>query len=578
MTNISRAIFALFACLCACVSWGYYDDVHYSLSYYIARQAGYTPQQSHRIASAASMVDWDPETEPVQSGGQARTMIDADRGVIDAIQRAIESKGRLWELQLKPYPAASTPRFRFHAFRNEMEHDHAVGGGENGIIAQGEVNDQLKALFETSISTTKNPGVFLHAWQDQVPHGGYGTQWGHNPFTPDSFRLHLQHKLPVGSTTDWIGFRPNDVLNLCRTTHGKLTEFVTRNMPHQLQRGYNHNEFESLVVQLGNVNPPPSPIKSDLQRQLFIRYYARSLGVNLDPVTFTLTNSSQLITVADELGVGLKKGDLEKHKSGPNLEKARALVNARLKSAGMADTVPPHHIKYDLDEEGKLANPAQLDQWVLSGSLGVTVRGPTAPVSANLKFKIRDANGKVREVAVPGYSTVGLVPGRQHVWSNLPIGDIILEIKRPDGSLQRGICTLTKRLNSFAVHVPATDPSKPVKPPVKPTTPPSTVPKMGDFTGTWATSQGRYGYPVEVTLSQSGAKVTGTWKHASGSGTISGTVKGFELTFIYRHTGNDGSSEEGTGRWVLRQDGTAFEGTYTPKGGAPNRWGGPKKK
>jgi len=52
----------------------YYDDVHYALTYYIARRAGFTPQQALRIARANLSTDYSPPTEPVQKAWQKASL------------------------------------------------------------------------------------------------------------------------------------------------------------------------------------------------------------------------------------------------------------------------------------------------------------------------------------------------------------------------------------------------------------------------------------------------------------------------------------------------------------------------
>ena len=93
----------------------YYDDVHYVLTYYIARQSGYTPLQAHRVASACSMVDWDPDTEPVQPLGQGLLVF-----------TPLDGK-------------AQNPRAKFHAMRDDRVWDQALGTSKNGAEAQGGV-------------------------------------------------------------------------------------------------------------------------------------------------------------------------------------------------------------------------------------------------------------------------------------------------------------------------------------------------------------------------------------------------------------------------------------------------------
>src|SRR5207244_13297074 len=135
---------------------------------------------------------------------------------------------------------------------------------------------------------------------------------------------------------------------------------------------------------------------------------------------------------------------LQKHKTGPEGGKAIAAVNAALKRAGMTDTVPPSHLHYDLDAEGRLANGAQLDDWGLTGSLQTSIRGGK-PVIARLKMQVHDRNGQAKEMELHGIEPVQMRPGIDQKWTNLPIGDVVLELEREDGSKLTRKFTLRKR-------------------------------------------------------------------------------------------------------------------------------------
>lgn len=411
-------------------AFAYYDDVHYALTYYIARQSGYTPQQAHRIASACSMVDWDPDTEPVQGANQGWLLVGL--------------KG-----------AAQAPRAKFHAMRDEREYDNVLGNSENGQAAQAGVLQQRKANWEMALNVTKNPGAFLHAFQDEKPHYGYGTAWGHWPMLPGCVKEYKDAGLAIGGGTDWISFRDreknidreSDVLALCQSTNDWLTRFMDKASPHQFYRPYYENEFKTLVQQLALANPAPPPINSELKRQLYVQFYAKSAGVP-QQLWGNLVDPGELSNIGSQLGIGLSNEDLQKQKNGPDVEKAIKVVNAALKQAGMTDTVPHSHIRYDMDEEGRLANPAQLDDWVLTGSLQTSIKGGN-PVKAILKMQVRDRNGKSKEMPLPGFQPIQMKPGVDQKWPGLPIGEVILELERQDGSKLTQKFNLNKRENVF---------------------------------------------------------------------------------------------------------------------------------
>ena len=58
----------------------FYDDVHFGLTYYIARRTGFTPMQALRIAHACSATDFSADSEPTQlPQGASATLLKAVR-------------------------------------------------------------------------------------------------------------------------------------------------------------------------------------------------------------------------------------------------------------------------------------------------------------------------------------------------------------------------------------------------------------------------------------------------------------------------------------------------------------------
>ncbi len=91
------------------------------------------------------------------------------------------------------------------------------------------------------------------------------------------------------------------------------------------------------------------------------------------------------------------------------------------------------------------------------------------------------------------------------------------------------------------------------------------------FAGKWDTTWG------EMTLTQTGDRVTGTYTHPWHNGTIDGTVKDRVLRFNW--TQNNRSP--GTGRFTLSADGQTFSGEYNnksdPDAPADGQWTGKRK-
>ncbi len=78
-------------------AWSYCEEVHYALTYYLARLTGFTPSQSHRLASACQNVDDSPHTGPVQAGNV-----------------------------INPVSSAQPARTNFHAFMNQQLYVHCL--------------------------------------------------------------------------------------------------------------------------------------------------------------------------------------------------------------------------------------------------------------------------------------------------------------------------------------------------------------------------------------------------------------------------------------------------------------------
>lgn len=543
--KITLRLFVLLSlCFVHTRALAYYDDVHYGLTYYIARQTGYTHEQAYRIASACSQVDWDPQTEPVQLAGQMMALFTPLDGGIHH------------------------PRSLFHSFRIDNDLSRRVIGFEpEGAAAQAEVLERLRNLGRVGVPTTRNPGVFLHAFQDFIPHYGYGTFWGHNPAQQSQFDRHMVHGMMLGGTTDWIHTRPADVLKLCESTNGELIPIMNMLSPHQYARYYYPKEFENLVARLANVNEAPRPLQTDLDRITFIYVALKDKGGPADTLLGAVQGKENLARILETLQDPEQQIRMDKHLRGPDVKKAYEVVNRALAEAGIADRLPPHHIDYDLGTEGGPVNPNQLNDWVLVGDATLTTKGYRS-VSVTLHMDVRDATGKAKLTELYNVPAVTIAPGGSHTWKNLPIGKIVARLTPATGDPMTVPMAIMKRENAFDANVGGTPPPKPVplpaptkpKPPVKP---PVKAEALGNFTGTWYSSVGRYGYKHDLTMSQSGAEVTGSFTHASGGGSIKGTVKGRTLTFTYKYTGGEGFSETGKGTFVISSDNKTFSGSYS---------------
>ena len=138
----------------------YYPDVHYELTYYLARKVGFDQEQAHRLASAAEAIDEDDETEPLQ---------------ID---------------EFGPGGDAQTPRFLFHAFMPSRvyadQYARAKQAGAGAADADAQALGASRAACHERFSVLRqqalrvgNPGVYLHYYQDVFCHGKYWSKVGH---------------------------------------------------------------------------------------------------------------------------------------------------------------------------------------------------------------------------------------------------------------------------------------------------------------------------------------------------------------------------------------------------------------
>ncbi|MEQ1932575.1 MAG: hypothetical protein ABL962_01660 [Fimbriimonadaceae bacterium] len=534
----------------------YYDDVHYGLTYYIARQTGFTPPQAYRIASACSAVDWDERTEPVRLGRQLTALL---------TPLEIELHG---------------PRNKFHAFRDESNPARRVLGNEpDAAAAQQEIYDRLAELKKFSTEVSKNLGVYLHGFQDVYPHFGWGTYWGHNPADYTVFDRAVKQGMHPGSSTDWVDFRQSHVLNLCAWTNAELIPFMNAISPHQYARPYYQHEFYELIVRLAEANRYPPPLDTDLDRLTFLYVGLRENGAPAETILKAMNGQEKIDKVIAYLKDPAIEQKMDKHLKGPDMKKAYPVIDSFLEKSGMADRLPAHHIPYRLSNQGGPTDPAQLNDWVLVSDATTLETTGYRSVTVTLKMDVRDAEGKVKRTDLFKAATPEIRAGGSYTWANLPIGDIYAHMKPANGNELVSRLEVRKRKQTFRADVGGTPPPKPTRLPVptKPKTkPPADPPPTTsvDFTGHWHSMVGRIGYKHDLTMSQSGNEVTGSWIHASGSGTLKGTVKGSTLTFTWEAGG-----DKGTGEFRMRTGKTEFTGSYSSDakdGVKGNPWSGHK--
>lgn len=296
----------------------FYDDTHYSLTYYMARSCGYTPYQAHRLASADVSIDYSPLTEPVQS-----------------------------ELQLsRGNELAQEPRVRFHAFVDDR------ASADAAVRSVDTHRRELEALEKQS----GNPGVFLHFLQDIEPHKGYSSLGGHwvSPTAAAS-------NLLIGATTDYLSYRPNRAYDMVDATLELLTRFLRTEIPAQRARTCARGQIGPVMSKLLVASPVPARLQVEPGSVLeqvarMARQYVRDESPDV---------SRANLAVATALAA---EGDL---RAFPDA-RIEYIYDARGRVAGLA-AGSPNPVYGSL--ENLVSGP--LDSFTLAGILRVRIAGAT---------------------------------------------------------------------------------------------------------------------------------------------------------------------------------------------------------
>lgn len=299
----------ILAAVSAAPGWSYYDDVHFHLTYYIARMVGFTPVQAGKIASANVSVDYSQRTEPVQG---------------------------FW-----PTAATQAPRFRFHAFRDESRFPSSIGDMEQAAEADRAIRGQQVKLWNAGLED-KNPGAFLHFFQDRWPHHRYGSKGGHWSDSSDTFgymnlAIAVVARLAQGGTTDWMSYQQE--LSASQPTRsnerlfGDTAKALGRFMKlagGKTPTAVNAADHAPVLEALRQANAYPKPIfPADIPR--------------IGELTAGVTERTQ----EDEAKYG-------KHLDGPDVDAVARILNEALRARGMSDSIPSHHSPYEYNAAGRL--------------------------------------------------------------------------------------------------------------------------------------------------------------------------------------------------------------------------------
>jgi len=403
-------------------AFAYWDDVHYYLTYYVARVVGYTPEQAYRAAAADLSVDYCAATEPTQMSA------------VDYLAGAREDAAE-----------RQRPRWMFHALRDETRFPDAIANDPHAVVAEQAVSVQLDALWQAAISETSvNPGVYLHFVQDLGPHWGFGSAHGHyfDPADPSgSTRKAQQAGLAIGGAVDWLDFTTRAPYKSVEVmTAAGLNDFLTRMSPRQQGRDWAAGRVSELIEALRKLNDAPTPLY-DPDFAPYIAYVKARHGLGAMP---SLTPAQ------------LEK--FPKHADGPDLKAAGNAVASAMQAAGMIEGVPRSHVdaqtQFTFDANGNVAAD-QLDAYVLTGKLKIIVPATGAKTEPFVNLVIKAPPTFWKD---PGYDLIPAGGNRQVPFSvtyeQIPVGDVMVEVRSPVGDLLKGrLVKVDKRWNEATVKI-----------------------------------------------------------------------------------------------------------------------------
>ncbi|MFQ5807982.1 MAG: hypothetical protein ACE5JM_00055 [Armatimonadota bacterium] len=416
------ALALLAACSPAAAFW---DEVHYGLTYYVARGVGFTPEQAYRIASATIQTDYAEATAPEQD--------------------------------LSATDEAQDIRASFHAFRDARLYP------EDGPAAGAAIAAQRERLYRQCVRI-KNPGPFMHFLQDEVSHAGYDTRAGHwvdpdevsgllgalgGSFMDTVLGDGSEGALPIGGTTDWLSYRDAGTnAALVQRMAARLTAFMREVSPRQYKQRQQlsaagapqlRGDVGRVLEDLAAANPHPQPLGMSDLLPMWRLYKLRQRGERGTP--------------EDEAQYGA-------HLDGPDTARALAVIRRALAREGMLDAdMPERHREYiiDVDAQGAPVVTVGRDLWVVSGELKVKVlmedeNGRTVPVD---KGALQVWSVPTHRDERPYLLASGKVPGRGQpvVFRDMPIGTVEVRTTDKKGDTVRKRASLTLEHNELTLYL-----------------------------------------------------------------------------------------------------------------------------
>jgi hypothetical protein len=419
----------------------YWDDVHYHLTYYLARKSGFTPEQAYRLAAANLSTDYDAAVKPDQLSP------------MDLAYRVT--------MGVKGPPSADKQAagWKFHAFRNETKYPGAIGptGGAclNCRNAEQDVELQQNFLYR-KYSTYEwkdndftivpgNAGPFFHFLQDGFSHQGFGSAWGHY-FDPNDVlataKVTTKAKLSLGGATDWLSYHPWDKatdsnVSMALATARQLNELIQDVSPRQKPRPLTIADFQTVLDEMRRNNPAPAAL-TDQTVLLYKQYGASRNGLASAP------------SLIPEL-----EADFKKHYDGPDLAASAAAVNAALKTEAIEmKQVPDYNLarqEYNFDAEGNVL-PNQGNKWTLVGELKITVNAGDG-VQGIVDVVIKSHPTMTGEAQTDLTKPVQVRAGGSATWSNIPVGIVEIEITQGGKILKSHPVDIDKMRNEVIIGV-----------------------------------------------------------------------------------------------------------------------------
>ena len=414
LTSLSVPLFILITFVTAPPAHAFWGDVHYDLTYYVARYTGFTPEQASRIAYAAWDVDWDEATKP------DKKLANGDYDMTAAGQNP-----RIWFHAMRD---ARTTRVSFQADRDDRE-------------------TQADRLLKHAIQT-ENLGPWMHFVQDCLAHAGYDSRQGHW-VDPDRAEDSIDdppkdgqgNPLPLGGGTDFAACHGQAAMrDLADEMAAGLSEFMGGVSPHQTFRSLptrGTGEYDQgvggLIDQLISDNPAPA----QPDKVAFVMAY-------FDPDS-------------------LKD---QRHFGGPSMGRAHAVTVQALASAGLWET-PSEEIVVDqrsrpymryhfrLDANGLPEPTTKIDNWVVVGDLEVEVAPPQAGAKTTARTVVEvylqpTRSGQQEELL----AREELPPtGGRVEFVGMPIGRVRVDADRGDGATGKWVGLLTKAKQSIRIQL-----------------------------------------------------------------------------------------------------------------------------